>query len=76
MIQKTNVFLFTGQLRHKKKLIKSILTIKSTFLFKRIYISTWNSEKKNILFIFLLKLLKVKFIFNKYYFCVNCFLVM
>lgn len=65
MIQKTNVFLFTGQLRHKKKLIKSILTIKSTFLFKRIYISTWNSEKKNILFIFLLKLLKVKFIFNK-----------
>lgn len=65
MIEKTDVFLFTGQLRHKKKLIKSILTIKSTFLFKKIYISTWNNEKKNILFICFLKLLGVKFIFNE-----------
>ena len=46
MNNKTNVFLFTGQLRHKKKLIKSVLTIKSTFLFKEILISTWNDEKK------------------------------
>ena len=65
MNNKTNVFLFTGQLRHKKKLIKSILTIKSTFLFKEILISTWNDEKKNKLFISLLKLLKVKLIFNE-----------
>ena len=65
MNNKTNVFLFTGQLRHKKKLIKSVLTIKSTFLFKEILISTWNDEKKNTLFIFLLKALGVKFIFNE-----------
>ena len=52
MSDKTNVFLFTGQLRHKKKLIKSVLTIKSTFLFKEILISTWTDEKKNTLFIF------------------------
>ncbi len=65
MSDKTNVFLFTGQLRHKKKLIKSILTIKSTFFFKKILISTWDEEKKNKLFISLLKLLGVKFIFNE-----------
>ena len=65
MSDKTNVFLFTGQLRHKKKLIKSIITIKSTFLFKKILISTWNDEKKNKFFILFLKLLGVKLIFNE-----------
>ena len=51
MNTKTNVFLFTGQLSDKK-LIKSILTIKLTFLFKEILISTWNEEKKINFFYF------------------------
>ena len=44
MSVKNNTFLFTGQLRHKKKLVRSIIELKFLFLFDEIIISTWKEE--------------------------------
>jgi hypothetical protein len=62
--KKNNTFLFTGQLRHKKKLVRSIIELKFLFLFDEIIISTWKEELNSRVLILFFRILNIKLIIN------------
>ena len=65
MKKKSNIFLFTGLLRHKKKLIKSLIQVKLLFLFDSIIISTWEDQLDDKMLLFFFKILNIQIISNK-----------